>query len=154
MMIQESWGETNSINQIVLTNTVTCSIKFKPSNYKNSLCWHFITNTSMVLTVEWLSLNTVRFRKDWCSAVRVVCVWLPLLVLQVLVEVLRGVPISQVIIEVSLQVAQLSRDHLLCTIPKSARFFLPYGFQVYQGSFGPKHSTPFTNNNPYNKKNK
>jgi len=46
-MIQESCRETNYINQIILTNTVTCSIKFKPSTYKNSLCWHLITNTSM-----------------------------------------------------------------------------------------------------------
>jgi len=48
MMIQESCRETNYINQIILTNTVTCSIKFKSSNYKSSLCWHWITNTSMV----------------------------------------------------------------------------------------------------------
>ena len=68
------------------------------------------------------------------------------------VQVLRGTSILQVIVGVSLQVAYLRRDRLLCTIPKSARFFLPYTFQVYQGSFGPKHLTPFTNNNLYNRK--
>ena len=67
------------------------------------------------------------------------------------VEVLRGISILQAIVGVLLQVAYLRRDYLLCTIPKSARFFLPYAFQVYQGSFGPKHLTPFTNNNLYNR---
>jgi len=47
MMIQESFFITNCINQIALTNIVTCLIKFKPSNCRNSFCWHLITNTLM-----------------------------------------------------------------------------------------------------------
>jgi len=31
--------------------------------------------------IQWLALNTIQFRKEWCLAVRVVCVWLTLLVL-------------------------------------------------------------------------
>ena len=39
-------------------------------------------------------------------------------------------------------ITHLGRDCLLRTIPKSIRFFLPYAFEVYQGSFGPKHCRP------------
>jgi len=46
-MIQESYHKTKCINQMALTNTVLCLIKFKSSNCTNSFCWHLFTNTSM-----------------------------------------------------------------------------------------------------------